>query len=181
MPLTNPAPRAHPGVRSAFASYYTPAHLVVATTTVAVVADRIYYTPILIDGIVDRIGIDVTVGVAGSCRLGIYRGNRDGMPGALLVDAGTVSTAAVATVEASFTAMSLRGTVWLAAWFNAAPTVRCFSNTNGSGGVIGNDAMDGVPDRGLIVTSTFGTYANPATAPTGFSGTGGPAVFLRKS
>lgn len=64
----------------------------------------------------DRIACAVTTAAAGSTvRLGIYADNGQGLPGALVLDAGTVSGEAVAAVEATISQSLAPGWYWLAA------------------------------------------------------------------
>ena len=61
----------------------------------AEIADRLTAGPFLLrqDTIVDRIGVHVlTSQVSASTRLGIYESLANGLPGALILDAGTVDT-----------------------------------------------------------------------------------------
>jgi hypothetical protein len=65
-----------------------------------------------------KLAAEITTLAASSLlRLGIYHSDADGLPGALLAEAGTVSGAAVAVVEVAFgTPPAIRGgTYWLAA------------------------------------------------------------------
>lgn len=77
----------------------------------------------------DRIGCAVTtLDAAASIRLGIYADTGEGLPGALVVDAGTVSGAAVAAVEATISQTLAPGWYWLAAVNQGGnPTTRCIS------------------------------------------------------
>jgi hypothetical protein len=63
----------HPGVRSAFTSYYFPANQGQnGSNTTAVAANIAYYGIFDIPGgVVDRLGIDVATGSAGAARLGL--------------------------------------------------------------------------------------------------------------
>ena len=167
------------GVRSAFTSYYCSEAVLQASTAGAAVADRIYYQPFnLPNDVVDRIGINVTTGSAGACRLGLYAADNAGMPGSLIQDCGTVDTTSIAMVEASFSALRLPPKrVWAAATFNATPT-----NTIGSasGSHVLGTSTPGTAFRGLVVTKSYGVLASTAVAPTGFVSQA-PMILLRKS
>lgn len=77
----------------------------------------------------DRIGVEVTTLAASSTvRLGIYADGTDGLPGTLLLDAGTVDTTTTGFKEITISQALTAGRWWLAAVSQgAAPTVR----TNG--------------------------------------------------
>ena len=78
--------------------------------------DRGFYVPMPIPRslTVDRIGIEVTSSATGSpvLRLGIYADD-DGVPGALLVDAGTVDASSPGFKEATINQALTAGMVWL--------------------------------------------------------------------
>lgn len=169
----------HPGVRTAFTSYYVSPIITPSATTSAVLADRVYYQPFFLPNIsVDRIGIEVTTGAAGNCRLGIDLGDGAGMPSTLLLDAGTVDTTSIAVVEASFTALTLPPrVVWVAAVFDATPT--CRTGTPVASHLMGTSAP-GSAFRSISAAFTYGTLPSTATAPTTFTAQA-PIIFLRKS
>lgn len=74
----------------------------------------------------DRIAIEVTVAVAGkNAVLGFYNDGTNSYPGALLVDAGTVSVADIAIVAATISRQLLKDRdYWLAISSQDAPTIR---------------------------------------------------------
>jgi len=143
--------------------WYTSPATISSATAVAMSANVIYYQPFNLTGMpIDRIGINVTAGSAGLCRLGIYT-NANGAPGTLILDAGTVDTTSIALVEATIATTYLPGTwVWLCAVFNATPTVTIGSL--GTGAIIGAATFGG--SRGLSATFAFAalTAAAPATS-----------------
>jgi hypothetical protein len=171
------------GIRSSFTSYYTSPVILLSATTAAMIANILYAQPIrLPNSTIDRIGINVTTGAAGACRLGIYsnkdNGTNAGMPDQLLVDCGTVDTTSIAFVEASFTALKLSSRfVWLVAVFNATPT--CTIGTGANTALLGASSVTGA-SRGLLGTFTYG--ALPTTSPTitGFAAQP-PVMYVRKS
>lgn len=166
------------GARNAFTSYYVSPVILISTTTSAVVANILYYQPIYLPNFtIDRIGIDVTTGAAGNCRLGLYTSSA-GMPSRLILDCGTVDTTGIATVEATIAATQLPSDwVWMASVFDATPT--CRVGTAASPFLLGSGSMS-VPSRGLTVSSTYGTMATTAVAPTQFAAVS-PMMFVRKS
>ena len=149
--------------------------------TASTLAGRMYFQRLWFPGqTIDRMAIEVTTGDAGNARLGLYLDNGSGIPGALLLDAGTVDTTSIALVEASFTAINLPATmVWTAALFEAAPECRCGTATNtGRNGVSSLSA--GI--RGWIATQSYG--ALPSTAPAFNDAAGAtniPLIAIKKS
>ena len=173
-------PPSHPGIRTAFTSYYLPHNITPGSGVTAFVANVIYYHLFFLGpAVVDRIGVEITTGAAGAARLGLYA-NNNGMPGALIRDCGTVDTSSNAIVEASFTALTLPND-----WFWAAvisdSTAGCRAGAIGPSSPLGNPTLSNGSARGLSRTSvTYGVLADPAPVPTAFS-TAMPLISLRKS
>lgn len=102
-------------------------------TTVTLTANRLYAVPYIVGRAVARtkIGINVTTGVAGSARLGIYAESATGQPGALIVDAGTVDITSIAQVDATISSLTLApGRYFLAVVGSAGAAVSAIANTN---------------------------------------------------
>lgn len=177
MPLYLPGSSPSPGYRQG--AYYTSPVIAHSSTASAPSANFVYAQPLNLPGaVIDRIAIEVTVGVAGLARLGLYT-NNNGVPGSLIVDAGTVDTTNVATIEATIALTTLPEWVWAVAVFNAAPTVRV--GTPAASHIVGG-ASFGANNRGITAALTFG--ALPASAPTAASwssAVGAPIVAVRKS
>ncbi len=105
-----------------------PSGITAQNTTAAMVTNRWHFTRLCNerDITLTRLAIRVTTaGAAGStCRLAIYGSLPNGLPGALLVDTGTLATDAVAFVEATISqALEAGRDYWLASWFSGTPTV----------------------------------------------------------
>lgn len=148
------------------------------TGAATVLADRIYYQPFTLPGsTINRIGVEVTTGSAGACRLGLYSNIPGGYgPDALIVDAGTVDTTSIAIVENTISQTGPTGIIWAAALFNATPGVR--SATGGDSRWLGSSISAGY--KGLLATQSYG--ALPSTAPTPTARTVNcAAVFLRRA
>lgn len=166
-------PVAHPGIRTS--NYYMSAAVLPSSAVATMTVNSIYYQPIAITGTVNRIGIEITTGVAGLARLGLYT-NNNGSPGTLILDAGTVDTTNIALVEATISDMVLRGEwMWTAVVSNVAPACRC--GTQGTAMVAGSlTPSSGI--RGYVANFTYA--ALPTTAPAIGSVSGvAPAVWLR--
>lgn len=120
----------------------------------------------------DRIAIYNTGAVTQNIRLGIYQDNGGGRPGALIVDAGQVTTSGAAGDNAATISQSLTGGVlyWLA--MNPDATIAVQGLTPATSGI-----AEGMMDFALPAASTFGVgmatvvnsraygaYPNPADA-----------------
>lgn len=142
-----------------------------ARTVSPLLASQEWVVPIKVgrEGTIDRIGIEVTVaGVAGSLiRLGVRDQTTNGIPGALLLDAGTVAGDVVGITELPVT-LRLRkpGTYWLSATAQGAagtaPTVRAVQgNLTPVSGTSLAGALSATPVTGYLMTGVTG--ALPAT------------------
>lgn len=105
-----------------------------ATTTLTRIQDFAYWMLLPITGAwsLDRIGVEVTTGVAASTiRLGLYEVTAEGRPGALIVDAGTVDCTSNGLAEATISETG-EGAVFLCAvrQGSGSPTVRVTGGTN---------------------------------------------------
>jgi hypothetical protein len=169
-------PVLHPGMRTGTV-YYFAATVTPSTATAAVSANAFYCSPIYLMGAVTRIGIEVTTGSAGACRLGLFN-NNNGFPGSLILDAGTVDTTNIAIVEATIAAITMRNEwIWMGAVFDATPTVRIGTPTLAFMAGAGSTTAS---SRVLTGAFTYGPF--PATAPTVASQSSvGPAIFLRSA
>lgn len=98
--------------------YYAHGIYVSSTSgTQGLTQDRLFARPFLVVArrAFDRIGVNITVaaGASGVLRMGIYA-DGGGVPGALIVDAGTVSATATGTVEITIAQTLDPGLYWLA-------------------------------------------------------------------
>lgn len=94
-----------------------------------------------------RIGLRVTTLAAGNCRLGIYKAGGSGIPGALVLDAGTFSTGTTGDKEITISQQLVPGLYFLAAVFDAAPTINWRDN------VYSKDAIYGQPASTTATTN----------------------------
>lgn len=166
------------GIRSAFTSYFISPTVLLSTTTSAVTANVVYFQPLFLpNAVIDRIGIEVTTGASGNCRIGLYN-SADGMPSSLIVDGGAISTTSIAVVEATISATTLPATwVWMAAVFDATPTVRV--GTAANPWILGSGSTS-VPQRGISASFTYGSLPATATTPTAYAALP-PMMFVRKT
>jgi hypothetical protein len=187
-PANGADPRTFPAVWNGTADFiegnlYTPASTFsyghVANTTLNPVVNRLYYAPILLPQPVAVSEISLQVSAAGSAgsvvRLGIYLPGANGLPSALLVDAGTIDGTS-STKQSISISESVSGLVYLCAVAQVATcTVRSMNTV-------------AIPDYTPIPTTAFMNTrevlfeesvsgALPAAAASSFSGaTNGPAL-----
>lgn len=109
------------------------------------VANRIYATPIWVPkggAAIDRVGVAVQTGVAAStARLMCHQPLANGLPGALLFDWGTVSTATGGDKEITISATLPAGYVLLTCVVSAAVTLHAFESYGT--GIFGNSSQAG--------------------------------------
>ena len=152
-----------------------------STCATAPTVGRIYYQPIFVEEMTTyiRIGVDVSLAAAGTADLRIFNW-ADGVPGALVLSAGTVDTGATGLKEITISQQLTRKYYFLA--------VRCTAACNLIG--IPTTSALRTPVSGLQVTNTApggqilyvdAAYADPAPAPTGVLGVGFALVRLREN
>lgn len=178
MELFRPVPPLHPGVRSAFTSYYLPVCQTQGAGAAPMVAGTIYYCLFYLPQIiVDRVSVQVSAFATGNARFAAYR-NENGMPTSLISDFGTVDTNSNAVREVSFTALALPDAYfWAAVVFDATPTVLIGAQANHH--LLGAGAINAA-HRGLLAASSYGAFPTTAVAPTGFT-TNCPLIAFRRS
>ena len=161
-------------------SYYGPEGV---RSTFLLTQDTEYAIPMDLGGPVDRIGAEVTtVGTAGAVvRLGIRHSNSTGGPGALLLDAGTISGTSATAQEVTISVGDLTpGRYYL----TVTPQVAaCTMRTVGSGGSsrIGSVSLTGATGANgrQAYTQTGVTGALPAGYTIASSTTQAPLVVIR--
>lgn len=177
--IIRPFPQVHPGVRVSPTSYFTSPAVQVGATNGAVSANTAYYQPIILPGqTVNRIGINVTTGAAGNCRLALYT-NGQGVPSTLILDCGVVDTTNIATVLATIADTVLPVEyVWMASVFDATPT--CTIGTVSNSGVLGSQSL-ATGNRGLTATFNYAAWTAAAPVTSLAMGNTVPMMALRRA
>lgn len=138
-----------------------------ALTTLAVTSGSLYATPIFVaqpSVTLTAIGIEVTTFATGNVRCGIYY-DSSGAPGALLQDSGTASTGTANNFKSISTSQVLTsGWWWLAAVFDATPTVRAITTANSLHMLGASSGTDTTIHCGVTVTFSYAALPNPFTA-----------------
>lgn len=139
----------------------------VAISTFTVTANLIYYIPIFVEETTTyiRIGLYVSTESAGNADLRIFAWD-DGVPGALILSAGTVDTGSTGAKEITIAQELTRGYYFLAVRFTGTPIVKALDQDATSAVPVSGvgDVLDLILD-GLILTVSA-AYADPAPAPT---------------
>lgn len=151
----------------------------------AAIAGRIYYQPIFVpeDTTYDRIGVYVSTGDAagGTCDLRVFEWNA-GLPGALVLSAGTVSTNADGAKEIAISQLLSRGFYFLATRFDQTPTMAAIGTTGIVSAPVGALAeSNAVTAMAQITQYVAAAYADPAPAPTASATSAYCTVRLREA
>lgn len=173
----------HPGYRTGL--YYARA-ISQPTQSIAVIANRIYFTPFYIGSphTFTGIAINVTsVSASGVAELGLYS-NLNGAPDALITDYGSVSTAGSTGLK-SITGLTIApaiGWYWTAFWPNQVCSVAQSNSNEASmaeflGMVTIGASVIGIINRFQTLTYSAGALPNPAVL-TGDGTTNAPIVGL---
>ena len=161
-----------------------------AFDTATVTAGELVYTPILVSETTTYTMIWIRVEdppVAGLCRMGVYR-FQDGIPGALVLDAGTVSTTPPGVKEIAISLTLQPGYYFLARVCDAAPNLRCVKRLSPYTYPLTtfSQAQDLQHHRTLLAVTgraaqVAGGLANPATTPNATQDTQQACVALREN
>jgi len=169
-------------LKPALTRYVLPGWYIAYTVGITAVAGRIYYIPIFVAETTTytRICINVSTLSAGSADLRIFNWN-NGIPGSLILSAGTVNTGTTGPKEITISQQLARGYYFLAVRHTGAPLVH--------GPAVSYAVHPPVP--GITTTSTSraaqtiphvdAAYADPAPAPTALSTPGQATVYLREN
>ena len=151
----------------------------VATTSLA---DTIFYIPIFVEETTTyiRIGCNVTTAAAGTADLRIFNWN-DGVPGSLVLAAGTVDTGTTGAKQIVISQQLTRGYYFLAIRSTGAPAFRGPDLTSAIS--LPCAGMDNYlnPFPCYVVLYVTAAYADPAPAPTDFLSPAYAFVELREN
>jgi len=131
-------------------------------------AGRIYYIPIFVTETTTyiRIGCNVTTLSAGNADLRIFAWE-NGLPGALILSAGTVSTGTTGAKEIVISQQLTRGYYFLAIRCDATPKFTTPSITYAITTPVPGMSTYAGPEAKWIIPIVDAAYADPAPAPTG--------------
>jgi len=155
-------------------------------TSLVVTANRLYAHPFIIarTQTADRIGVLVDGTVANKkCRLGIYA-DSNGLPGALVLDAGEQTLASGGIYPVTINQVLTPGRYWLAVVCEAAATLHAFYHYyafSPMGWKDENPSMGYAASVGVRIDASYGALPDPFGAATEVAGASFPMVFLRFS
>jgi len=97
-----------------------------AVTTAAIVANTIIYQPFLVVTAItlDQLICEITTGVAGNARMGIYNADRNWQPTSLVVDGGQFATGVAAVITLAINVTLQPGRYLFTLHSNVDPTFR---------------------------------------------------------
>jgi len=128
----------------------------------------------------DRVAVNVTTAAAGNARLGVYADSGAVYPGALILDAGivTTGTTGIRWLEANLTLMP--GLYWLARLQDATPSLQGLASTGML--ALGSEDLGAAWITGYRLARAYAD-GFPAAFPPGAAQITGarPAVFLRRA
>ncbi len=114
---------------------------------------------------IDRLAVDVTTLQAASLnRLGLYASTADGLPGALLVDGGTVDTSTTGLKEVTVDVAVNPGLYW-GAWEYDVASVGLRGRPENGSMSLGHPTPGNQPYGILFVAHTFGALPDPFGTP----------------
>lgn len=133
--------------------------------SLTVASNTLYLIPYRqeITGSMAALSIAIGTGAAGNVRLGLYADSA-GTPGALIATAGTISTSTTGVKDVAYTANIPAGNYWLAAQFDAAPSVNVYDGTLSSPQV---EAVLGLPGGANFTLDFYLGYSVAATYASG--------------
>ena len=123
------------------------------------------------------IGIEVTTLTAGNLRLGIYR-DSSGAPGALVLDAGVVTTGTTGAKTIVISQQLTAGHYWLASVSDAGPTLRGYTTAASLHWLGFTSGTDTNIHTGVSVAFTYAALPDPSTGGSALFTGNIPRVFL---
>lgn len=145
-------------------------------------ANQLYGVPFHVpeDTSFDRIACEITVGVVGNARIGIYRDNGFVYPGALVLDSGAIDTSVVAVATIIINVTLRAGLYWLTWLADSNPTIRQVTQLY----IISiTGAADPTQQPGPIfqIAQAYGALPDPFPVGAGYIWSDSPGIFLRRS
>jgi len=151
--------------------------------TVAAYAGNIYYLPIFVSETTTyiAIGINVATAKAGTADLRIFNWS-DGVPGSLVLNAGTVDTGTTGVKEINISQQLARGYYFLAVRCSGSPSLRGLDKAKPvAPPVSGINTVTTYPDAPNVILIVSAAYADPAPAPTAINTVYYAFVHLREN
>jgi hypothetical protein len=151
----------------------------------SITADRLYAHPMLVPKSTsfDQIIVNINSSAAGNVHMGIYEMGSDGLPGALVVDAGATSVATTGDKTATLSLTLAAGWYWISSLFSAFPTVKAYNPPASPSSFLGN--IVGPTETGQFFSAVYRSFSyaalpNPFGSITGYTDEP-PRVMVRVS
>ena len=169
-------------VKLAGTRWVIPGWSAVTNLGVAVSAGRIYYCVIFVAETTTyiRIGVNVTVAAIGTADLRIFNFT-NGLPGSLLLSAGTIDTNVLGANEIVIAQQLTRGYYVLAIRCSGAPSLTGLGATGVVAPFSGLSTSLGAVSPVVPILYVDAAYADPAPAPTAFANANYAFVRLREN
>jgi hypothetical protein len=127
----------------------------------------------------DRIAINITTAAAGNARLGIYADDGTVYPGALILDAGVITTGTTGIRALTISHTLTPGLYWLARLQDATPSLQGLAPASMI--VLGSEDLSAALPTGYRLVRTYGDgFPVPFLAGATYITGSRPAVFLRR-
>lgn len=169
-------------LKPALTRYVMPGWYATNVSPVPQAAGRIFYIPIFVSETTTytAIVINIETAVAGTADLRIFAW-ANGVPGALILSAGTVNTGTTGAKEIVISRELTRGYYFLATRTSATPKFWGLSTTSPISPPVAGFRTNSWPYSDLVVLSVDAEYADPAPAPTNGRGAICATVFLKET
>jgi hypothetical protein len=169
-------------LRPSLTRYVLPGWFVSFSTLTTMTSGRIYYIPIFVSETTayDRICINVYSEASGTADLRVFAWS-NGLPGSLILSAGTVDTGSSGEKSISINLTLGRGYYFLAVRCSSTPTL--YGPNTGYAVVppVQGFSTSGGPACGSVVLTVDAEYSDPAPTPTGGATAPYAVVYLREA
>ena len=154
-------------LKPALTRWVTPGWYMRVPTSSTATAELIYYIPIFVEETTTyiRIGTQVATAAAGTADLRIFAWD-NGLPGALILSAGTVDTGTTGYKEITISQQLTRGYYFLAIRCSAAPDLRGPDDTQPVAPPVAGFNTAGPAPSDYPIQTVAAAFADPAPAPT---------------
>ena len=167
--------------RYAAGRFLTPQFIVPhASNAIGLSANTLYAMPFEVLGTTDGIAFEVTGVGSGSARVGIYGCNANGSPGALILDAGTISVGTIGLKIVGITSRIINEPIWVVMILDVSVTIAAGTANSQSSAVAGTSGIRSVDNPGYGTASqTYGALPTNAPALTVVNSAVPPMITLR--
>ena len=168
--------------KPALTRYVMPGWYSHGAANITITANVIYYIPIFVEETTTyiRICINTATDLAGTADLRIFAWN-DGVPGALILSAGTVDTTTAGAKEIIISQELTRGYYFLAIRCNVGVGIYGLDTSLAVSPPLAGFQLDSYPCQQYCILTITADYTDPALAPTGGTSAARAFVYLREN